>query len=159
MGLLAVFPAGSRVCLTRSGDDPRGFYAWYGTSETGCPERGDIPAAYMSVSSAFNALFYGSPREAAPSDCRTPSAAVRQLLRGRHLAIPGHRSFVCQEEEPSGRIELVVYALAGERPKLWPEGVPPIVYYAALGTIPPRLDRDIRMFRAFLRTVRVGLAS
>jgi hypothetical protein len=154
MALRATFPAGSRVCLSRSGDAPRGFYAWYGTSEAGCPERGDIPASFMGLSAHWNAAFARSAEQAA-DPCRPLSGRVKRLLQGAALAIPGHRSLACARDGPEGRVEVTVYALGG--PADPDEGVPGVVYFAVLGSTPERLEQDLVRFRQFLRLVRVGV--
>jgi len=128
MGLSAVFPAGSRVCMSRSGDAARGFYAWYGTDETGCPERGDLPGAYMGIGSSFNAAFYPSLREAAGEDCRPPAGRVGRLLREAPLTIPGHRSLSCQRR--GERIEISIYAMTGRWPRGFRETAPRMIYWA-----------------------------
>lgn len=153
MGLRAVFPAGSRVCMSRSGDAPRGFYAWYGTTAAGCPERGDIPATFMGISSSFNALSYKSLREAS-HDCRPLSPVIRARLHGSLLKIAGHDSLACQSDGQNGELQIIVYALAG-RPT--DEGAPGVVYFASLGSRADRLDGDLAMFRAFLGRLRVGV--
>lgn len=160
MGLRATFPAGSRVCLSRSGDAPRGFYARYGATEPGCPERGDGPASSMGIGASFNTTFQRSLGEAAAGDCGPLSGRVTALLAGEALAIPEHRSLACQADRRDGRVEIVVYAMAGS----WPDGspggspgdAPRVIYWASLGTEPQRLGQDLDMFRAFLRTVRIG---
>ena len=156
MGLSAVFPAGSRVCLTRSGETPRGFYAWYGSNAKNCPERGDISATYMSLSSHFNSLFRKSLSQAVPDDCPPLSEAVKQHLAGRPLVIPGHQSQVCQWVRADGWAEIYVYAMAGTHPDDEPDAAPHVVYWAALETNAERMERDLRMFLLFLKSVRVG---
>jgi hypothetical protein len=155
MGLQATFPAGSRVCLARSGDAPRGFYAWYGSNRTDCPERGDIPAAYISISSAFNAMFRHSLRESA-GDCQALSQSLARKLREQPLEIPGHQSMVCQQDASGNRIELLVYAMAGQQRDDASDVSPAVIYWASLGTTPDRWAHDIRVFRAFLHTVQIG---
>jgi hypothetical protein len=115
MGLQAVFPAGSRVCLARSGNAPRGFYAWYGTTRTDCPERGDIAASRMAISAMYNALFHRELRDAVGT-CHPLSDAFVQALGGESLAIRGHRSLSCQTDMPNRDIAIWVYALAGRLP-------------------------------------------
>lgn len=155
MGLTAIFPAGSRVCLSRSGDAARGFYAWYGAAATGCPERGDIAATSMGLSSAFNASFDRTLVQAAPRDCRPLSANLTRRLRGAPLAIPGHRFRACQSAGPGGGVEITLYALAGK--PLIEEDAPGVVYFAFLRTPSDPRDQDLAMFRTFLRQLQIGL--
>lgn len=155
MGLSAVFPAGSRVCLARSGNAARGFYAWYGTDEPGCPERGDIRATYMSLSASFNSGFHRTLAEAVPN-CRPPAGAIARQLAGVRLALPGHASLVCEERGDDARVEIAVQALAGEWPGEPREEAPFVLYRASLGTTPERLAQDLDMLRAFLATARIG---
>jgi hypothetical protein len=158
MGIKAIFPAGSRVCMGRSGDAPRGFYAWYGTREAGCLERGDLPAAFMAIGSSYNALFWTSARQAAGS-CGCLSPAVARLLRGATLSIGGQPSQACQRNRKEGGVEITVYALAGEGPRTLEQNTPYVVYFATLGTRPERLRQDLASFRTFLGQLRVGSAS
>src|SRR5207253_459661 len=104
MGLQAVFPAGSEVCMSRSGDAPRGFYARYGATGIGCPEVAGDPAAFMGISSSFNALFVRSLRKAA-RHCPPLSRDVRRRLHGVSLSIPGHRSLACERDRLAGAVE------------------------------------------------------
>ncbi|WP_129794125.1 hypothetical protein [Sphingosinicella sp. CPCC 101087] len=157
MGLSVVFPQGSRVCMSRSGDAPRGFYARYGTGATGCPEgREDSPEASMGLNSSFNATFLATPAEVAGS-CTPPDEAILQHFGADGLVFPGHRSLACQSIGKDGSIDLTVYALAGEWAGDPPEDVPHVVYRATLGTRPGRLEEDLRMFRTFLGQARIGL--
>jgi hypothetical protein len=155
MEIRAIFPAGSRVCLGRSGDEPRGFYAWYGTDETGCPERGDISARFMGISSSFNALSYVSLRQVA-GRCRSPTGAISRQLRSVPLAIPGRRSLTGQTKGRRGEIEITVYAMAGTPSYQEPKAAPRTIYFATLGTLPERLVEDTRRFQVFLRDLRLG---
>lgn len=161
MGIAALFPAGSQVCMSRSGDAPRGFYARYGTDEPGCPERedGDARTTFMGIGSSFNPLFYRTLREAAGEDCQPPGDAVLRRLGRPPLAIAGHGSLVCQSMRPNGLIEISVYAMAGRWPDNDPEGVPYAIYWASLGTREDRLEQDVRMFRTFLNRLHIGLTS
>ena len=159
MGLSAVFPAGSRVCMSRSGNAARGFYAWYGTTEPGCPERGDIAATSMGIGSSFNAAFFPSIRDVVGSDCRPLAGNVDRLLRQAPLAIPGHRSLTCQRPQEGEKIEIMVYAMTGRWPRDFNQDAPRMIYWASLGTNAERLERDLRMFRTFLGNLRIGLPN
>ncbi len=152
MGLRAIFPAGSHVCMSRSGDSPRGFYAWYGKSVAGCPEGGHHPVAAMGISSSFNPLYYKSLRQVSP-DCRPLSSAVRANLHGSTLVIAGHRSLACQAEGQNGAVEITVYALAGTIE----EGAPSVIYFAFLDSKNERLNRDLVTFQTFLGRLRIGV--
>jgi hypothetical protein len=156
MGVSAIFPPGSQVCLGRSGDAPRGFYAWYGATVQGCPERGDIPATAMGINTSFNALDYTSLRRAA-MNCDPLSDKVRGRLDGGTFGIPGHRSLACQDLQNDGTIEITVYAMAGRSE--WSPHAPEVIYFASLTTGPERLDRDLRMFRTFLGRLHIGPIS
>ncbi|MDB5474798.1 MAG: hypothetical protein JWP49_309 [Phenylobacterium sp.] len=149
MGIRVVFPVGARVCKSRSGDAPRGFYAWYGATVSGCPERGDIDATYMGVSSHWNALDYTSPNQE-EGDCQPLSPG----LRGFRLAIAGHASVACQRIGPRGALEVWIYALAGKPSE---QGGPPrTVYYAFLGTHAGREQQDMPRFEQFLTGIEIG---
>jgi hypothetical protein len=153
--LSAVFPRGSRVCETRSGDAPRGFYAWYGKPAKGCPERRDIDAARMSIDSSWNALFYTSLSQVA-RDCVPLSPSLKRQLRGRGLSIPGVRSLVCGQEAKNGAVAIKVYVLAGARDAA-PVDHLSTIYAATLETRQERARRDLPMFRVFLQQLRLGV--
>jgi hypothetical protein len=152
MGLRAVFEKGSGVCLARSGDAARGFYAHYG-AETDCSERGARPPAFIGLYASWNSSDYASLGEAVP-DCRPLSPAVARNLEGETLAFPGILSLACQRQEQPGRIEIAVNALAGRRNGGDADGPPATLYTAILGTRPERLEEDLARFRTFLGNVR-----
>jgi hypothetical protein len=158
MGLAAIFPRGSLVCLGRSGDAARGFYSWQEGRVEGCPERGDLPVTYMGIGTSFNANDHRTVREAV-GDCEPLSPEITRRLAGQALAFPAHRSIACQEAREDGMIEIFVHALAGARHDDEPPQIPHIAYFATLGTRPDRLDRDLAMFRTFLRRIRIGIPS
>jgi hypothetical protein len=158
MGLQAAFPAGSRVCRARSGDAPRGFYAWYGTTRTDCPERGDIAATRMAISAMYNAVSHREVRDAVGT-CDPLSHSLFQALGGEPLAIRGHRSLLCQSDASDGDIEIWVYAMAGRLPDDAPDDPPAVIYSASLETSPARWERDLPMFRTFLNAVRIGIGD
>jgi hypothetical protein len=156
MGLSAVFPAGSRVCLARSGDAARGFYALYG-GVPGC--RAEDFGAAMSISSSFNSLFHTAVEQAAPDVC-PPIGSDLERAAGGPFAFPGHRSLTCANLDLRAPISISVYALAGEPAGGAPAGAPAVLYFATIMTRPGRAPQDLRMFRAFLATARIGtLAS
>ena len=156
MGVSAIFPRGSQVCIGRSGDAHRGFYAWYGMDVQGCPERRDVPATFMSVTTMFNALDYSTPRQVAHDECRPLSPAVIDRLGGHRLGFAGHpSSLACQEGEVDSALTITVYALAGRSP-YDKRDIAHVIYFATLGTDPKRVDEDLQRFIAFLRNVRIG---
>jgi hypothetical protein len=152
MGLSAVFPAGSRVCLARSGDAARGFYALYG-GVPGC--RAEDFGAAMSLSSSFNSLFYRTAEEAAPDYCGGVGSDLQEAAGGP-FTFPGHRSIACEELDHRGPITITVYALAGEPARGVPARAPAVIYFASIITRPGRAPADLRMFRAFLATAHIG---
>jgi hypothetical protein len=156
MGLSALFPAGSNVCLSRSGDAPRGFYAFYGKPQLGCPEGDFESPATMGIGSSFNATFIRSLQDLPSGECLPLRGRVAELLPGEPLAIVGHRSLACQEERKGGRLQIRVHALAGRRPDTLDEDAPIAIYWAFLATESNRLEHDLAMFQDFLRSLRIG---
>jgi hypothetical protein len=154
MQISALFPAGSRVCLTRSGDTPRGFYAWYGIDEQGCPERGDRAATRMVINSTYNANFHTSLEEVHPPDCKPLDPVVREATR-QDLRLRGRRSQICQYTAPGGRLELLLTTFGGTQSDGFPRA-PDIVYNVNLETSRGRLERDLPMFRTFLANLRLA---
>ena len=154
--LTVVFPRGSAVCLTRSGDEPHGFFAVY-EGPRGCPERPERPARYVVIHADFNAVFRTSLAQAVPADC-TPLHADAALLRGRLLSFPGLASIACRAPAAAGRIELFVYALGGPWQAADEENggrSRAAVYFAVLGSTPARWNEDLARFRRVLATVRI----
>jgi hypothetical protein len=157
LGLSVLFPRGSEVCLARSGDAPRGFFAVYPGG--GCEERPLRPPRAISVYGSYNALSEESV-EAAAGDCGAVSPALRFALPAEGLAIPGEHSLMCQTPAADGAIELSVHALAGP----WQDGVDgrprtrQMIFFAALITLPDRLDEDLARFRALLASIRINPA-
>lgn len=158
MRLSAVFPAGSRVCMARSGDAARGFYSTYGLEVQGCPERGDLPATRMGINSIFNALDYPTVDAAlADRECLALSPQLSRRLGAPNLRIGGHRTRICQSDEGGGWIGITLHALAGQRHGSPADNLPVAEYTAFLSTSPERFDQDIPMFLAFVDRLRIGL--
>jgi hypothetical protein len=158
MSLGAVFPRGSRVCMTRSGDAARGFYAWYGVETVGCPERGDIQATRMTINSYWNATFYTSLRQVMEHmpNCTRTSGSLKRILRGSSLAIGTVPSRACARDGQNGAFEIDVYALAGRPLSDTLSRAESTIYVASLETSAERANRDLAMFQTFLRQLRVG---
>lgn len=155
MGLKAVFPEGSQVCLTRSGDAPRGFFASYAAGPAACEEPPRRPPRFITLNSAYNALAYPTLEAAAP-DCRPLPDALRGRL-GAPLAFPGQRSLVCDTTTREGTIEVTVNAMTGRRSDDGsPEARAPTTgYFAVFGTTPDHLDEDLARFRRVLATTEI----
>ncbi len=153
MGLTAVFPVGSRVCVARSGGAPRGFYAWYGGTGAGCENPEPSPPAFMGVDASFNARSYRSLRQAAVG-CRPLSPSVGRLLRGLPLSLAGRPSLACQAYRSKDKIRITVYAMAGAPSG---DGAPGVIYLATLRSTAGRLERDLSMFQTFLGKLSISL--
>jgi len=156
-GLRVVFPRGSRVCLTRSGDAPRGFFAIYG-ADAGCAERPERPPRFIVFDLGYNALFRASLAEVLPDDCRPPGAALRRRIGSPAPAFPGLRSAICQLPSRTGDIELYVYTMAGQQPRRdsSPESrTPYAIAIASLGTTAAHFDEDLARFRRVLASARI----
>lgn len=155
MGLKVIFPAGSQICLARSGDAARGFFAIYAGGPPACDEQPQRPPRFITLHAAYNALFHSTPEEGV-ADCRPlPDALQRQL--GEPLAFPGQRSLVCNTTTRAGTIEITVNALTGrQKDDGKPESrAPSTAYFAAFGTTPDHLDEDLARFRRVLATTEI----
>jgi hypothetical protein len=155
MGLRAAFPAASQVCMGRSGDAARGFYAWYGRRIDLCEGPGE-PPAFVGVGSSWNAADYRTLRRTA-GDCQPLSPAMLTRFGGRGPRIPGHASLACQAARKGGGIEITVHAMAGRSGDAGPRAPPRALYWATLGTRAGRVVDDIAMFQAFLANLQIGL--
>lgn len=156
MGLKVVFPAGSQVCLTRSGDAARGFFASYAGGPPACEEPPQQPPRFITLNTSWNALFHPT-LEAANPDCRPLSTELRRRL-GEPLAFPGQRSLVCDTTRRAGTIEITVNALTGRRQS--DDGTaetraPTTEYFAVFGSTPDHLDEDLARFRRVLATTEM----
>jgi hypothetical protein len=156
MGLSATFPASSRVCVTRSGNAARGFYALYGLDRQGCPERGDVAAARMAINSMFNAAEHRSLMALA-DDCRSLPPAQERTLQSRTLRLDGHPTLTCLEVGHHGWVEITVYALAGQQPDSLDQTLARTIYMATLVSRAERFDHDLPMFMTFLDGLRIGI--
>lgn len=156
MFLSAVFPAGSHVCMTRSGWTPRGFFAVYG-APPGCPERPERPPRFIVLNAIYNAAF-DQRIEDAVQGCDPLSAETQRRLSGAPLAMSGFKTLVCETHGPAGAIEITLNFLGGP----WQEGDTPrsrvrsIIYDFHLGTKPDHFDEDLARFRQVLASVRIA---
>jgi hypothetical protein len=151
------FPRGSLVCMARSGDAPRGFFAIYGPGPN-CAEHPDRQPRFISLYGGYNAMETTRLAEAA-GDCPPLSTALRRRLGGEALALPNYPSLVCETATRPGSIEIVVHALAG--PWRRAGSAPGRLirsgdFFAALGTTPAHFDEDLARFRQVLRRIRIG---
>lgn len=156
MYLSVVFPAGSQVCMTRSGDTPRGFFAIYGAAP-GCQEPPRRPPRFIVLNTMYNAVFYETIGDAV-EDCDPLSAETRQRLGGVPLVRPGFKILACETRGPAGAIEIHLNFLGGP----WQEGETPrsrvrtVIYYFTFGTTPDHFDEDVARFRRVLASVRIA---
>jgi hypothetical protein len=95
MYLSVVFPAGSQVCMTRSGDSPRGFFAVYG-APPGCPERPERPPRFIVLNTMFNANFHERAEDIAGLVCDPVSPETRRRRAAAPLALPRVRTQGCE---------------------------------------------------------------
>jgi hypothetical protein len=156
MSLSVVFPAGSPVCMTRSGYTPRGFFAVYGAPPA-CPERPERPPRFIVLNSMYNAVFHETIEDAAQG-CDPLSDETQQRLSGVPLAMPGFKTLVCETHGPAGAIEIILNFLGGP----WQEGDTPrsrvrtVIYDFEFGTTPDHFDEDLARFRRVLASVRIA---
>lgn len=156
--LAMVFPRGSQVCATRSGDAPHGFFAVYG-APPGCPERPNRPPRFITLYAEYNALFITELSEIVPDGCRPLAGDTRRRLSGPGLSFPGSPSILCETRAASNRFEISVYTLAGPSHDGDGPGAPRIraaTYFMTLGTDAAHFDEDLVHFRAVLASVRIG---
>jgi hypothetical protein len=156
MSLSGVFPAGSQVCLTRSGDEPRGFFAIYGAPPS-CAERPERPPRFIVLNSMFNALFYAEVEQVLGGDCAPLSSETRRRL-GAPLAMPGFRTVLCETRGPNGILEISINFLGG--PWVHVDELRSrrrqVVYMFTLGTTTDHFDEDVARFRRVLASVRIA---
>ncbi|HZF94380.1 MAG TPA: hypothetical protein VEZ20_05845 [Allosphingosinicella sp.] len=152
-GLRIVFPAGSNVCMTRSGDAPRGFFAIYeGPASCEEPAR---PLRFVTVNLSWNALDHRTLEEALDGHCPAPSPETLRRIGPRPLAMAGLESRLCEVPRPGGGAELFVHSLFDIDPAARAHsGAPSAMVFAALGTDPAHFDEDLARFRAILATIR-----
>lgn len=150
MGIRAIFPRGDRICLSRSGDAARGFYADYREVGRACSED-QQQGRTMGISSSFNAAEYSSVRQFV-TDCRPLSQNVRGYLKGGQLQFPDRSTLVCQENR-NGAVVIIAHTLtqdgAGETP------VPSVHYWATLRSTQDSVAKDVPMFEQFLASLKI----
>jgi hypothetical protein len=155
-GIEATFPEGGRVCITRSGSHPLGFFAWYGGRPTDCnTTRGDQRASVLAVYAYYNSAFEGPARRLLSEECSTPAARWRGEIDLRGLSFRGFASAACAFRKPDGSIHVEVVAQGGQSyadRRIYPR----INYTAALITRVDRRARDMAMFRRFLSDIRIA---
>lgn len=157
MYLSAVFPAGDQVCMTRSGDTPRGFFAVY-DAPPACPEPPQRSPRFIVLHSMFNATFHADVEDAPDGACAPVTAGTRRRLGGTTLAMPGFRAVLCEAPRDGGATEISLHFLGGP----WQEGEMPgsrvraVIYYFSFGTTPDHFDEDLARFRRVLASVRIA---
>jgi hypothetical protein len=159
-GISAVFPSGSRVCPSLSGDHPHGFYAQYHGPARTCDEmrssRIDGSISAIGIYASYNAAFE-SVQANFDSYCKTPDvkpALSRAELR--RLSIKGHRVKACSARKLGGEIEVTVVTQTGKQSENGTsDAVPTVFYVASLVTNVAHLKKDLPMFEAFLRDLKI----
>lgn len=155
-GIEARFPAGGRVCLTRSGGHPLGFFAWYGGRPTDCDTtRGDPRASVLAVYGAYNTTFDAPASRVLSEECIRGAARRPTGIDLRGLSFRGYGSASCAYRRTDGTIHVEIVAQGG---RFHADGTnyPRINYTAALVTRPGRLTTDMAMFRRFLAGIRLA---
>jgi hypothetical protein len=154
MQIRATFASGSEVCLTRSGDAARGFFAWLEPTGNPCSENPDRKS-YLAIDSNFNSNFVKTLLEAAGGRCDPLPAGILEHATARDFAIPRHRVLVCGQRMSAG-IGLTVYALGGGTEDSGDGEYQAREYRATLGTTERRAKADIAAFRKFLGSLELG---
>jgi len=154
MGIRVVFPEGSEVCLTRSGDAPRGFFMLLESVRNPCSENPDRKA-YLSIDSNFNSSFHKTLIETAHGECDPLPSGILKYASARDFSIPGHRVLVCGERSNDGT-GVIVYAMGGGTTDSGEGLVEAIEYRATLGTTEQRAKEDVATFREFLSSLELG---
>lgn len=153
MQIQATFPKGSPVCMTRSGDAARGFYAVFDPEDMLCSEAGSIRSA-LTISSSWNAMDFAAPREAIYDNCKPLETKIAATIGNDPLAIPGLESVVCMDRKPNRTFSITVFALGNSRQD--GSGLNDTLYWAVISTTDAALAADVGRFREFLDTLAVG---
>lgn len=135
-GVSAVFPTGSRVCESLSGEHPHGFYTRLGDPGMACVPSSDPPkVSSLVIWADYNA---GVQTVEDLSDPTCPNRAP-SMPDGTSLAFPGHTSMVCETRLANGDVEVSVRTCLGTQVDAFagPNGdethtVPALVYTAYL---------------------------
>lgn len=150
MGLSVIFPRGYLICMGRSGDAPRGFYAWLGIPTSCTESKLPVPPGYFGIYASFNVLDWTSPRQNFRF-CKPLSPGLSRRLLHAKLRFAGHPSAICQRMTKDG-VELTVTVLGG--PKC--DGISAVDYNASLGTTWKRFDVDLKRFETFIHQAKIG---
>jgi len=154
MGIRATFREGSEVCLTRSGDAPRGFFVLLEPTENPCSEN-PHRKSFFAINSNFNANFHKTLVESAMGRCDPLPPEILRHASERDFSIPRHRVLVCGQRMDYG-IGVVVYTLGGGEEDLGEGPYQAVEYQATLGTTERRAKADLAVFREFLKSLELG---
>jgi hypothetical protein len=157
MQIRATFASGSEVCLTRSGDVPRGFFVLLEPMANPCTENPDRKS-FLAIDSNYNSIDHRTLLEAAFGDCDPLPAAIRAHVSKRDFSIPHHRILVCGESVSTG-IGLTVYAMGGGMADSGEYMTQRIEYRATLATTEQRAKADLAVFREFLSSLELGFGT
>lgn len=154
-GLSVRFPRGSGVCMTRSGDAPRGFFAVYGIPPN-CEERPARTPRAIVVNLSWNGPEYRSIEEAVRT-CEPPPPATLRRLGDRPPALAGRTARVCETAGADGSREIVLHAMFPAPGRAAAPGDPPaILAFAAVSTVPAHAEEDFARFREVLASIRIS---
>jgi hypothetical protein len=153
------FPANVTVCTATSGDQPHGFFVRLDANQRDCHNLNkDSGISVISINAYSNVTFESVPEEEIAGLCQKDGAhEERGAMKG--LSFVGGRSATCKIKQTDGSIDIYVVTQAGQ----WPGAhesqelsTPYINYTASLHTVQSRIDKDIRVFRRVLESVRIG---
>ena len=149
-------PNGLPVCVGESGTHPHGV----GTrlDKKSCDEKESGPA--FSIWADYNAAFQVNAlvRLQNGTSCGNSTVAWAQQA---WQSIGGLKTAMCQVQHSDGKVEIVLASQAGRwGPSFGDEkDLPRINYTVYLYTTKSRMNDDIELFRAFLKSIKISEAS
>jgi len=149
-GVKVIIPDGLPVCFGDSGTHVHGVYTRL--DKKGCKDAEDGP--YLSLWADYNVAFQSNALEILHgASC---SNVAPSWARGEWTnAIAGLRTALCRVDHTDGKTNIVLAAQSG----IWGEGFeeesdkPHFNYTVSFASSKPRLERDLKTFKAFLKSI------
>lgn len=160
-GFTAQFPAGTLVCESYSGEHLQGYYSSLNMKEpcnSSAYQRSN-DGRYLSIVASYNSTFLRGMTGIVPDNCRPIPPAERRRLSAGDLRVAGGPSIACVIKGPHATSEIVVATRFGRWSDYFSNGpeakAKQVNLLISLGTDSAHLERDLRVLRRFLTTVRV----
>lgn len=153
-GFEVMFPHGGEVCIARSGDHPRGFYAWYGSTEPACNTTHIDPSAtVLGIYARYNTDFDDASSGRNELSCRDGSENVTDSPEFHGISIPRRAFVLCLARDRFDGVKLEI--MTSYRPITYDDGeLSNIIYYVYMTSNEDLFERNLDKFRYFVSSIR-----